>query len=74
MLIFGQVVLILTKHIHINLMHEQIKNIVLENAGSMVALKSALKKHKVEYVKVSRGLKTCYILRSKEIGRMEVIL
>jgi hypothetical protein len=55
-------------------MHEQIKNIVLENAGSMVALKSALKKHKVEYVKVSRGLKTCYILRSKEIGRLEVIL
>jgi hypothetical protein len=25
-------------------MHEQIKNIVLENAGSMVALKSAVKK------------------------------
>ena len=42
-------------------------------AGSS-ALKTELKKLKTTYVKLERGLKTVFVLRNKEIGRVEVTL
>lgn len=42
-------------------------------AGSY-RLKTELTKHKVSYVKVCKGAKTSYILRSLNIGRLIVVL
>ena len=42
-------------------------------AGSP-ALAEEMKRLKTTYVKVQRGLKTVFILRSNNIGRLEVIL
>lgn len=47
---------------------------VLLNAGSPNRLSIELKKHKTKYVKVSRGAKTSYVLRSPKIGRLVVTL
>ena len=37
-------------------------------------LKKQLNRLKVEYTKVNRGFKTIYVLRSKDFGRIEVVL
>ena len=42
-------------------------------AGS-TELRKQLNRLKVEYTKVNRGFKTIYVLRSKDFGRIEVVL
>lgn len=55
-------------------MINELEKLVIANAGSIIGLKTAMKKEKVEYVKIKRGLKTQYILRRADFGRHIVTL
>ena len=55
-------------------MINEIEKLVIENSCSIVGLKTAMKKEKVNYVKVKRGLRTQYILRRADFGRYVVTL
>lgn len=55
-------------------MIKELEKLVIANAGSIVGLKTAMKKEKVNYVKVQRGLRTQYILRRPDFGRHVVTL
>lgn len=50
------------------------KKIVNECAGSPSELKQRLRRINIRYTKINRGFNTYYILRGKNIGKVEVKL
>ena len=55
-------------------MIQDLEKTVIQNAGSIIGMKTAMKKLKIDYVKRNKGLKVQYILRRKDFGKHIVTL